>query len=302
MQTSKPDFKANEGHLGGVILVIAAGVLWSTVGIGIRLIEDASVWQILFFRSFSLSCFLFGVMYLRFGNLFRQIRIAGIPAIIAGLSLVGAYSGGIYSIQSTSVANAMLLVATAPFFAAVLGWVFLWETIRKSTFIMIIFALLGVGIMVSDDLTGVELRGSLAAIGSAIAFAVFTVALRWGKSVEMLPAVFLSGVFGVIITGVMCLGLNSSFSLSQNDLSIAIGMGIFQVGAGLVLYTLGSKALPAAQLAMFSLSEVLLAPLWVWLFLGETISVNTLYGGLVLLSAIVFNAILVSKNKGIDCG
>ena len=70
----------------------------------------------------------------------------------------------------------------------------------------------------------------------------------------------------------------------------------------LVLYTLGSKALPAAQLAMFSLAEVLLAPLWVWLFLGETISVNTLYCGLVLLSAIVFNAILVSKNKGIDCG
>ena len=100
----------------------------------------------------------------------------------------------------------------------------------------------------------------------------------------------------------MCLRLNLSFSLSQNDLSIAIGMGIFQVGAGLVLYTLGSKALPAAQLAMFSLAEVILAPLWVWLFLGETISVNTLYGGLVLLSAIVFNAILVSKNKGIDCG
>ena len=80
--------------------------------------------------------------------------------------------------------------------------------------------------MVSDNLTGVELRGSLAAIGSAIAFAVFTVALRWGKSVEMLPAVFLSGVFGVIITGVMCLGLNLSFSLSQNDLSIAIGISI----------------------------------------------------------------------------
>lgn len=296
MQTPKPDIQVHEGHFGGVILVITAGVLWSTVGLGIRLIEDASVWQILFFRSFSLSCFLFGVIYLRSGNPFRPIRIAGTPAIIAGLSLVGAYSGGIYSIQSTSVANAMLLFATAPFFTAVLGWVLLGETVRKSTFIAIIVALLGVGIMVSDKLTGVELRGSLAAIGSAVAFAVFTVALRWGKSVEMLPAVFLSGVFGVIITGIICLGLNLSFSLSQNDLSIATGMGIFQVGAGLVLYTLGSKALPAAQLALFSLAEVLLGPLWVWLFLGETISANTLYGGLVLLSAIVFNAILASKN------
>jgi len=77
MQTPKPDIQVNEGHFGGAILVITAGVLWSTVGLGIRLIEDASVWQILFFRSFSLSCFLFGVIYLRSGNPFRPIRIAG---------------------------------------------------------------------------------------------------------------------------------------------------------------------------------------------------------------------------------
>ena len=115
----------------GVFFVFVAGVLWSTVGLGIRLIEDAVVWQILLYRSISLSLFLYLVIWLRSGeSAFVQVRRIGFPAVIAGLSLVAAYSGGIYAIQTTSVANAMLLFATAPFMAAVLGWIVLRETVR----------------------------------------------------------------------------------------------------------------------------------------------------------------------------
>ena len=112
----------------GALFVFAAGVLWSTVGLGIRLIEDAVVWQILLYRSVSMSLFLYAVIRLRSGESpFLQIRRIGLPAVVAGLALVAAYSGGIYAIQNTSVANAMLLFATAPFMAAVLGWIVLRE-------------------------------------------------------------------------------------------------------------------------------------------------------------------------------
>lgn len=112
-----------DAHRYGVLFVFAAGVLWSTVGLGIRLIEDAEVWQILLYRSLSLSLLLYIFVRLRSGeNPFSQARRIGRPAIVAGLSLVAAYSGGIYAIQMTSVANAMLRFATAPFMAAVLGW------------------------------------------------------------------------------------------------------------------------------------------------------------------------------------
>ena len=67
-------------------------------------------------------------------------------------------------------------------------------------------------------------------------------------------------------------------------------MGIFQVGAGLVFYTLGSKTLTGAELTLLSMSEPLLGPLWVWLFLGETFQISTLYGGVILLTAIMGNA------------
>ena len=285
-------------HYKGLLFVFMAGVLWSTVGLGIRLIQEASVWQILFYRSISLSTFLFFVILIRSReNPLKLVVRAGAPAVVAGLSLMAAYSGGIYAIQSTSVANAMLLFASAPFFAAVLGSYVLKERVSAVTWVSIGVAIFGITVMVSDLTGGPEWSGSLAALGSAIGFSIFTVSLRWGKSNDMLPAVFLSGLFSIIITATICINLALPLVLSVNDISISFGMGVFQVGAGLVFYTLGSKTLPAAELTLLSLAEVLLGPFWVWLFLGEMASSATALGGAILLFAIVGNAVYGTRKK-----
>ena len=298
MTSLTPPTLAVDTHKHGLLFVFAAGVLWSTVGLGIRMIEDAVVWQILLYRSISMSLFLYMVIRLRSGESpFLQIRRIGLPVVVAGLSLVAAYSGGIYAIQNTSVANAMLLFATAPFMAAVLGWLVLREPVRAATWIAIAVALGGILIMVSDKTGDVAVQGSLAALGSALGFAVFTVALRWGRSGEMLPSVFLSGLFAIVITFGICQFLELSVVWSLQDGGVAMGMGVFQVGAGLILYTLGSRSLPAAELTLLSLAEVLLGPLWVWLFLNETASLNTLVGGAVLLIAIAGNAVSGKRRK-----
>ena len=298
MTAVDPSRSGADAHRYGIFFVFAAGVLWSTVGLGIRLIEDAVVWQILLYRSISLSAFLYVVIRLRSGESpFAQVRRVGRPAVVAGLSLVPAYAGGIYSIQNTSVANALLLFATAPFMAAVLGWLVLRERVRGATWLAIAVAIGGIAIMVADKSGSVALKGSLAALGSAFGFASFTVALRWGRAGEMLPSVFLSGLFAIVITLGICLSLDLSLVLSPRDGGIAMGMGVFQVGAGLILYTLGSRSLPAAELALLSLAEVLLGPLWVWLLLGETATLNTLVGGAVLLAAIAGNALSGMRRK-----
>lgn len=298
MPETKPSSPGADSHKFGLLFVFVAGVLWSTVGLGIRLIEDAVVWQILLYRSISLSLFLYLVIRIRSGEgPLAQIRRAGVPSVIAGLSLVAAYSGGIYGIQNTSVANAMLLFATAPFMAAVLGWIVLRESVRKATWIAILVAIGGVGIMFADKSGSVAFAGSLAALGSAFGFALFTVALRWGRTGEMLPSVFLSGLFAIVITVTVCQLQGLSLVLAPRDAAISMGMGVFQVGAGLILYTIGSRSLPAAELALLSLAEVLLGPVWVWLFLGETASLATLVGGLVLLAAITGNALSGKRRK-----
>jgi drug/metabolite transporter (DMT)-like permease len=281
-----------DGHSASVTFVVFAGLLWSTVGLGIRLIEDAVVWQILLYRSISMSLFLYVFIRMRSGESpFVQLRRTGFPAVMAALSLVAAYSGAIYAIQVTSVANAMLLFATAPFMAAILGKIVLREAVRPATWGAIVVAIVGIGIMVADKSGSVAIRGSLAALASALGFATFTVALRWGKSGEMLPSVFLSGIFAIAMMSVICGMSGLGFALSIRDGGIAMGMGVFQVGTGLIFYTLGSRSLPAAELALLSLAEVLLGPVWVWLILGETVTMYTLIGGAVLLAALVGNAL-----------
>ena len=191
-----------------------------------------------------------------------QYRYAG---LIGGFALLAAYSGGIYSIQKISVANALLLFATAPFFAALLGRLFLGEKISLVTWSAIGAALAGVFVMVSDKFGSSSLGGSVAALGSAVGFAVFTLALRHGKSTEMLPTVFLSGLLALPLTGLICISTGSSV-FSPKRHCHRFGHGCFPGRSGFVLLHIGSKTIPAAELTLMSLSEVMLAPIWVWIF------------------------------------
>lgn len=285
-------------YFNGVLLVLLAGVFWSTMGLGVRHIEYANVWQILLYRSFALAIFLFVLIAFRSG--FRPvttIRRAGIAGVIGGCSLVMAFAGGIYAIQTTTVANAMFLFASAPFFAAIFGWIILRESVRRATWIAIVVGTIGIVIMVVDGISAGHMVGNISALLSALGFAIFTIALRWGKLEDMLPAVFLAGVFAIIVSGILCTLNGYAFILSANDAVIALSMGVFQVGAGLAVYTIGSKVVPAAELALLAMTEVLLGPFWVWLFLGEIASRYTLAGGVILLLAIAGNALTGLRRK-----
>lgn len=276
----------------GLALVLLAGVCWSSIGIGVRLMESATEWQILFYRSAALAVFLFLALAVqnrgRTGRVFRQ---AGLSAVLGGLALVVAFCGSIFSVANTTVANAMFLFASAPFFVAVLGRVILGESVRRATWIAMAVAGAGVFFMVFEGFAVGQLLGNLAAVGSAIGFAFFTIALRWGRSENMLPAVCFGGAFTTIVAGGMCLGLGQSLALPLNDLALSLGLGVFQLGTGLTVYTLGSRSVPAAEIALLSMTEVMLGPFWVWLFLGELAGPYTLAGGALLLGAIAGNAL-----------
>ena len=287
-------------YRSGVLLVLAAGICWSSMGLGIRHIEVANVWQILFFRSIALTPLLLLVLTLRArGNPLPIIQKAGLAGGVGGISLVFAFSGGILAVQTTSVANAMFLFAAAPFFAAVLGWLVLKEHVRNATWLSMMAALVGIVIMVWEGISIGRIIGNVAALISALGFAIFTISLRWKKLEDMLPTVFLAGLFAIIIAGALCQIKGYGLDVPKRDIWIALALGVFQVGAGLILYTLGSKVVPSAELALLSMTEVVFGPFWVWLFLGETAGVFTLLGGMILLIAIASNALSGLRRKPI---
>ncbi len=282
----------------GVLLVLLAGVFWSTMGLGIRSMEVANVWQILFYRSCALAPFLFILMAVRSrGSPVAVVRKAGIAGAAGGVGLVLAFAGGIFAIQETTVANASFLLAAAPFFAALLGRLILGESVRAATWVAMAAATLGIVVMVAEGIALGRALGNAAAILSALGFAIFTVALRWKKLEDMLPAVFLSGLFAIATSGAVCLWAGHTLAIPAHDIAIAMMMGVFQLGAGLTIYTFGSRVVPAAELALLSMTEVVLGPVWVWIFLGETAGVLTLLGGAIVLSAIVGNAVSGLRRK-----
>ncbi|MGB5705774.1 MAG: DMT family transporter [Arenicellales bacterium] len=289
---------SNISYVTGVILVLLAGVFWSTMGLGIRSIEIANIWQILFYRSCALATFLFVLICFRSGfKPIKTIQQSGIAGVVGGMGLVMAFAGGIYAIINTTVANAMFLFASAPFFAAALGLVLLGESVRKATWISMIFAIAGIALMVVQGVSAGQLQGNLAALVSSLGFAVFTIALRWKKLENMLPAVLLAGVFSIVVSAGVCSVQDYGLMVPVRDVLIALSMGVFQVGLGLAIYTIGSRVVPAAELALLSMTEVLLGPFWVWIFLGETVSVYTLAGGTILLIAIAGNALSGLRRK-----
>lgn len=287
----------------GVALCLAAGTIWSLMGLGLRQIESASVWQILFWRSVGMIPVLLGFMWWTSrGRPLAALRAVGGAGIAGGLGLVLAFSGAIYAFQTTTVANAVLLFAASPFVAAVLGWFFLREAVRPATWIAIAIAVCGMYLMVSDGLQTGAIEGNLAALGSAVGFGIFSVALRWGRVGDTMPVAFLGSIFSTLFAAGVLVFLGEPILAAPRDMAVAFAIGSVVVAMGMVLFTLGSRVVPAAELTLLSLVEVLLGPIWVFLFLGETASQNTLIGGGVLLCGVVFNAVMGARrprNEGV---
>ena len=282
----------------GVMLVVLASVLWSAMGLAIRQLEDADTWQVLFWRSAGLIPVLFlYVAWASGGQPLRRVRQVGWAGVLGGLGLVLAFAGAIYAIQATTVANAVFLFSASPFLAAGLGWILLREPVRRATWGAMALALVGLWVMVRGGLEAGALAGNLAALISALGFAVFSVALRWRKVEDMMPAVILGGAFSLAVAGVVLTLGGQGPAVSLHDGAIAMAMGAVLLAGGMVMYTLGSRVIPAAELTLISMVEILLAPIWVWLALGETARGATLVGGAIILSAIALNALSGARRK-----
>lgn len=271
----------------GALMVAGAATLWSLTGLGIRSIEGAGVWAVLFWRSVGMLPVLALAILRQEGALWAPLRAAGWPGVIGGLGLAAAFGGAIQAIQTTTVANAVFLFSATPLIAALLSGLILGERVRPATWVAIAAAGLGMWIMLREGLSLGAGAGNAAALFAAAGFAVFTLALRWRGAAAMLPAVLLGALVAMAV-GVAAGG--QTLAVSPRDLGISLALGAVVLGCGLWLYTLGARALPAADLTLIAMIEVVLSPVWVWLAFGETASAATLAGGAVILGALAFNA------------
>ena len=284
--------------------VLLAGILWSFGPLVVRHMDQPNLnpWQYLFARGLIifllLNVFLFFEEGIQFYKNYFKIGLSG---VIGGSGLGVAMITFIWSITNTTAAITLLCLASMPFITALLGFLFLKEKITTNVWLSIVIATIGIVIMALGDFEKGSLIGFMFGIISSTGFSVFSVTLRWRKETPKFTTVSFAGLFCAIVSAIVIVDSQVSFT------STSLNQGLFAVHGtlvclGLILYSIGSKAIAAAELTLLSLTEVVGGIFWVWLPLfgiNEVPSNTTVIGGFLIFLAIVYYSLLDKNSKRI---
>ena len=283
-------------------IVLFAGILWSFGPLVVRYMDNPHMvpWQYIFGRGLTIFIILNLYLYFEEGsNFYKNYKKVGRSGIIGGCGLGIAMISFIYSITNTSAAVTLLCLAAMPFFTAILAYLFLREKISINVWVSILIATVGIVIMALGNTEKNSLIGFLFGLASSIGFSIFSVTLRWRKETPKFTTVALAGFFCFVFAGLVILITKQSFFSTSYNSSMFSLHGVL-VCIGLILYSIGSKAIPAAELTLLSLTEVIGGIFWVWLPLfgiNEIPTTNTIVGGFFLFISLIYYSLIMRWNN-----
>ena len=277
----------------GSLLAFVAVIFITPDSLFIRL-SNVDTWGLVFYRGVIpfFTVFL-GMLLIYKLNFFKILLSSGYH----GLIYIGTFSitniTFVVSIQNTNVANTLVMIATAPMLSAILGAIFLKEPPDKKTWISIIITFFAIIYIFFDSLKLGNFYGDILGFITAIGLAVGAVTIRSAKSKNLVPA----AVVGKLLVATFALFFIESFMLDEKDLIIVPLMCILCVAIPFVLVTIAPRFIPAAEVNLFFLLETIIGPIWVWLIIKEQPSIETLYGGVVIILTIAIHSFLKLKNS-----
>ena len=283
-------------------IVLFAGLLWSFGPYVVRHIDQPQLvpWQYLFTRGLVIFILLNLYLYFEEGlDFYKNYFRVGISGVLGGIGLGTAMMTFIWSITNTSAAVTLLCLAAMPFITALLGFLFLREKISLTVWVAILVATFGIVVRAFGTGGTNSLPGLVFGLASALGFSVFSVTLRWRKETPKFTTVAIAGLFCFLFSSVMLILNDSQFLSSSKNEALFATHGTL-VCAGLILYSIGSKNIPAADLTLLSLTEVIGGIFWVWLpWLGinEVPATNTIIGGFFIFIAIFYYSMIMQSNR-----
>ena len=294
-----PDIKNPKA---AIPIVLLAGIFWSFGPYVVRHIDQPQLvpWQYLFTRGMVIFILLNVYLYLNEGlKFYKNYLKIGISGFIGGVGLAIAMISFIWSISNTTAAVTLLCLAAMPFITALLGFMFLKEKISLTVWISIFVAVFGIIIMSFGNSEKNSVIGLIFGLASALGFSIFSVSLRWNKKTPKFTTVALAGLFCCVFSTILIL-INDLNFLSTNKNEALFATHGTLVCSGLILYSIGSKNIPATDLTLLSLTEVIGGIFWVWLpwlAINEVPSTNTIIGGFFIFIAIFYYSLIMQSNK-----
>lgn len=285
-------------HNRAVVLMVLVALMWSTAGVVTRHLEAARSFEVTFWRAFFTAVsLLFILPMLRGSKVFTNMRRAGPDFWISGVCWSVMFTAFMVALMLTSVANVLITMSLGPLMTAIVSRIFIGHRIALRTWAAIVAAGLGITYMYAAQIAGGQLLGTLVALCVPIAGATnWTVtqnAHAKGHDVDLVPAVFV----GAVISALFTLPLAWPFQATAHDLGLLAYLGVFQLGIPCVLSVLCARVLKAPEMSLLALLEVLFGILLVWLGAGEVPRTAVLWGGTLVLSALVANELLGWKQR-----
>ena len=289
-------------YKSAITVILLAGIFWSFGPYVVRHIDqpDQVAWQYLFTRGIVIFILLNIFLFFEEGkNFIKNYYKIGLAGVIGGIGLGTAMITFIWSITHTTAAVTLLCLAAMPFITALLGFLFLKEEISTNIWISIIVATVGICVM-ALELTGKNsLTGLMFGLLSALGFSVFSVSLRWKRETPKFTTVAIAGLFCFIFSLIVLIYKELPLLSSSKNETLFAAHGTI-VCLGLILYSMGSKIIPAAELTLLSLTEVIGGIFWVWipiLGINEIPSTNTIVGGFLIFMSIIYYSLIIQGNR-----
>jgi len=277
----------------GYMLIITGAFFLSWGGFLVREFESADIWQILFWRAFFFTLTLIIFIYCTYKNeTISVIKKSGLPGVIAGFASSLGFIAYIVSMTQTTVANVLFIISTQTIWLAIFGYLFLKEKISLKTLFSIILAMIGITVMIGGSLDTGSLFGNLVALFVPINFAFLILLIRKYEKLDLIPALFFGGLI-IIIVGFF---MSKNIMISPHDLLIGFVLGVFQHAFGFICIVIGARSTPAVTVGLLMLTETLLGPFWVWLFLSEIPPFSVFVGGGIIILSILVKS-LEKKNN-----
>lgn len=275
-----------------VVLLVVSALIFSTGGLFIRGLDHPRAWTTVFWRSIS-ACgsLLLLIVWRERANTLRAITTMGRPGWTVACAFSVSSIAMVVALTKTSVAVVLVIFALSPLAAAVLAWILIGERVRGYTWVAIAITVAGVGFMVSGPGTGGSTTGALIALVIPLAFGFGTVMIRRHAHIAMAPAMLLSALISAVIAAPFA----HPFDVSRHDLLLLLAFGFAQLGVGLAIFSIGAARAPATDVALLSMLEPIMGPVWVWIFVDEYPGVASLIGGAIVFAALAAHTVYASS-------
>jgi drug/metabolite transporter (DMT)-like permease len=285
MTTSAAVIDAHGIRRRGQVYIALAALAWSSAGVLQRELSVGTATQVAGRACFAILALVFFVGAFGREGIVRPFLGMGRAGLAVAVCTAVASGTFIVALNHTTVANVLFMQAVAPLAAALIAWAALHEAVTRRTVVAMVVALGGVGLMVGGPGASPGLGIGLSVV-MTLAFALGVVITRHRRDISMGPAICLSQVLVLAVAG----PFSHPGTVDLHDTILIALLGVGQMGLGLAFFTMGARLIPAAEVALITLLEVVLGPLWVWIALSERPSTGTLAGGVVVMAALVLQA------------